>query len=58
MNTYTIYYTDNKEIYKNEWEADNIQDAINSAIDDLQLDMHNNYTVLTQKSIELEQNQY
>lgn len=53
MQAYTIYFMDNnnKEVFHNVWDAENIQDAIDSATYDLQLDNHNSYTVLANQSI-------
>jgi hypothetical protein len=61
MNPYTIYYTDNKEVFQNVWDGETLQDAIDIAIDELQYTnqiSNKNLTVLTEKTMQLEQNQY
>lgn len=55
MKPYTIYYTDNKQVFNNVWEGENVNDAIENAIDDLQ---DNNFTVLVDKITELKENNY
>ena len=58
MNPYTIFYTDGSKVYNNVWEGDDIHEAIDDAIDDLQLAQlqNKNYVVLIDETLNLEEN--